>query len=128
MATVYVTQLPHKWDPVQGVLVPSININPASAHGSLVILMPPQTSFIHTDLLLEQLEKALWPYDVTAGDCLLPLGDPVITACAVAVLTHRGRPFQILRWDKGLRLYTSVWIGTVGRRPPMRRSMPSHTR
>lgn len=121
MPTVYLTQIPHKRDPVTRALVPAINVAPALDHGEVVVLYPPQTSFVETRLLLDQLDTALRGYDADAGDCLLPLGDPVVFACAIAVLARRG-PFQLLRYDKFAKGYVSVWIGapTGARRPSQR--------
>lgn len=114
MPTVYVTQIPHKRDPHTRCLVPAINVQPALEHGEVFILYPPQTSFVETGLLTEQLESSLAPYDDAQGDCLLPLGDPVVYACAIAVLARRGA-FSILRYDKFLKAYVAVRIGVPSR-------------
>jgi hypothetical protein len=119
MPTVYVTQIPHKREPLSGLLVPAINIQPALEHGNVVILFPPQTSFVETSLLLDQLDTALSAYDGDDGDCLLPLGDPVVFAAAIAVLAKRG-PFQILRYDKFQKAYVAIWIGGRQRRSTQR--------
>lgn len=108
MTTVYVTQLPHHR--IEGKLIPSLNISPASAFGTIKIMFPPQTAFIDdTALLLSGLREDLRHYNYQNGDCLLPLGDPVVCAAAAAVLAARGR-FRVLRWDKQLRRYIAATI------------------
>lgn len=107
-AMVYVTQVPHHR--IEGKLVPSLNISPASAFGMIKIMFPPQTAFIDdTALLLSGLRADLRHYNFDNGDCLLPLGDPVVCAAAAAVLAARGR-FRVLRWDKQLRRYIAATI------------------
>jgi hypothetical protein len=128
MPIVYITQVPHKRDPDTRALVPAINVQPALEHGEVRILFPAQTSFVETTLLLDQLDTALSAYDADAGDCLLPLGDPVVFACAIALLARRG-PFRILRYDKFHKAYVAIWIGapTDTRRESQRDFFPSHT-
>lgn len=105
MPTVYVTQVPHRRD--GEAFVPSINIGPATEHGTLVVMMPPRAPFVTTHDLFEQLRFSLQDYDAEAGDCLLPLGDPVVAAAACAVLAIEG-PFTILRWDRNVGRYVAV--------------------
>lgn len=105
---VYVTQIPHHR--IDGKLVPSLNISPASAFGQIKIMFPPQTAFIDdTSALLDGLRRDLQHYNFLNGDCLLPLGDPVVCAAAAAVLAARGT-FRVLRWDKQLRQYIAATI------------------
>lgn len=108
MAIVYVTQLPHRRDPVTRSLVPAFNIMPATEHGTLKILMPPQAAFVHTDALVRQLRGLLANFDPGA-DYLLTAGDPIITAAAIAILAQRG-PFAVLRWDKNVGRYHPALI------------------
>lgn len=110
MPTVYLTQHPHKRDELTGALVPVYSLTPAMAHGEVIVLMPPQAAFTNTDGLMDQLDLKLAKYDYKNGDTLLTAKDPVIAACAVAILARRG-PFTVLRWDKIKRAYLAVRIG-----------------
>lgn len=107
MPTVYITHVPHHR--VERKLVPAINVSPAKAHGEIVVMLPPQTTYMDTKLLMHGLRAELKHYNYEKGDCLLPLGDPVACAAAVAILAVRGR-FRILRWDKRLCEYFAATI------------------
>jgi hypothetical protein len=109
MPKVFVTQIPHKKDAVTGAYVPSMNISPASEHGEMIIMMPPRASFFATADLVKQLKIHLKDYDYEAGDAVVVLGDPIITATVCAILGAKGS-FTILRWDRNLGRYTPVRI------------------
>lgn len=110
MPTVFVSQLPHKKDPATGMWVPGYNIDPASAHGTVKILLPPRAPFTTSAQLVPQLGE-LDRYSFRKGDHLLLLGDPVITATVVAMVARKGA-FRVLRWDRNIGQYVSVVINT----------------
>ena len=116
MSTVYVTQLPHRRDPDTGAWVPTVNLSIANEFGVVRIMMPPQAAFQQTHNLLGQLHKQLLGYDFNNGDSLLPLGDCVIIAAAVAILARRG-PFAILRYDRLIKKYARIVIHNSERKP-----------
>lgn len=105
---VFCTQLPHKKDPATGAFVPSFNLTTASEFGELVIMFPPRAAYIGTKLLVDQTVKKLAEYNYERGDVLLLLGDPSLTAAAVAVVARRCCRFSVLRWEKHLGRYTVV--------------------
>ncbi|HEY6020831.1 MAG TPA: hypothetical protein VIY48_13315 [Candidatus Paceibacterota bacterium] len=105
MPKVFITQLPHKRDPVTKALVPSINITPATEHGELVFMMPPQASFHATGDLVAQMKKHLKEYDFEAGDSIVALGDPAIIAVAFGILGKYNNKFNVLKWDRNLGRY-----------------------
>jgi len=109
MAIVYVTQVPHRNDPHTKTFTPTVNISPAMEHGRIVVLMPPRASFLTTHELLQQLRAQLATYSIQNGDCLLALGDPIISASAIAILAVKGA-FTVLRWDKNLGRYAAAQI------------------
>lgn len=109
MSKVYVTQIPVRRDPSTGASAPAMNITPASAFGSIIVMMPPRAAFIDTAELITQLRAHLDSYSLPDKDCLLPIGDPVIMAAACAILGERGG-FNVLKWDKNMGRYLSVLI------------------
>lgn len=111
MPIVYVSQLPHKLDPLTGTYVPAYKIDPAYEHGTVQILVPPRAPFTHASQLVPQL-GALANYNFTAGDCLLLLGDPVVIATIVALVALKGE-FRVLRWDRNMGRYVPIIITTA---------------
>lgn len=111
MSIVYITQIPHKRHPTTQQLVPSFNVSPAAAYGDIKVLMPHHHPFITTaEQLIPQLRLALAEYSHVQGDSLLPIGDPIVSACAIAILAEGGAPFNVLRWDRILCKYILVPI------------------
>lgn len=109
-ATVWVTQVPNRRDKVTGALTPAVNISPASEHGELRIMMPPQASFFATGDLVLQLREQLRNYDYARGDSVICLGDPAIIAITGALLAEVSRRFVVLRWDKNIGRYVRVQV------------------
>lgn len=109
-ATVWVTQVPNRRDAPTGAMVPSVNISPASAHGNIVIIMPPDASFFATTDLVSQLRDRLYDYDYQRGDVIVCLGDPVIISVTGAVMAERFRRWALLRWDKLIQNYVRIEV------------------
>jgi len=119
--TVFVTQIPHRKvtgfaqqsprmeDSKPEAFIPAMNISPAAEFGEIKVMFPPRVSFFNTLELSKQLHEILKDYNYEAGDCLLPLGDPILIASACAMLGKHGR-FYVLRWDKNLGRYTRSTI------------------
>lgn len=105
MPKVFITQLPHKRDPVTKALVPSVNITPATEYGELVFMMPPQAAFHATGDLVAQLKKHLKDYDFEGGDSIVALGDPAIIAVAFGILGKYHGKFSVLKWDRQICRY-----------------------
>lgn len=102
---VYVTQLPHRRDPATGALAPVLNISPASEHGEIVVMFPPQGAYFDTTELREIANRQL--RDFRKEDSLLLLGDTVLCAMAVMV-AYEYAPVGILRYDRVLKKYARV--------------------
>lgn len=113
-ARVFVTQIPHRRDNDTGALVPSVNIGPASEHGEIVVMMPPQASFYATNDLINQLSNHLDSYDFDEGDSLVALGSPTVIAAACAYLGKRRSKFALLVWDKQLGRYLRLTFNMGG--------------
>lgn len=110
MSVVYVTQSPIRVDQATGREAPRFNLSKAAEYGEIHVLFPPRAPFIQSGELIAQLDIALSNYS-RDNDYLLTLGDPVITAAAVYVLSTRLGSFRVLRWDKITGRYMSVRVG-----------------
>ncbi len=110
MAKVFITQIPQRRDKDTDAFVPVVNVSPASEHGELVVMMPPNVSFFATDDLKNQLFEHLKDYDYEAGDAIVALGDPSIMAVAFALLGRWHERFIILKWDRNIGRYLPTHI------------------
>lgn len=107
---VWVTQVPNRKDRLTGALTPAVNISPASEHGEIKILMPPQANFFATSDLVDQVRAGLRNYDFERGDSVICLGDPAIIAVVGSILAERNRAYTILRWDKNIGRYVRIKV------------------
>jgi hypothetical protein len=107
MAKVFVTQVPQKRDAATKSFVPVVNIGPASEHGELVVMMPPQASFHATADLVKQMREKLKDYDYEAGDSIVALGDPTVVAVAFSLLGAMFGKFTVLKWDRNIKRYSA---------------------
>lgn len=107
---IYVTQIPNRRDKETHQLVPSVNISPATEHGEINVLMPPDANFFLTGDLISQLRESLADYNFDRGDAIIALGDPVIIAVVGALLGERTRQFNVLRWDKNIGRYSKIKV------------------
>ena len=102
---VFCTQIPHRMDADTGKLTPALSVASAQEFGTVTVLMGPRGSFFDTKELARQISYDLREFN-NDQDCLLPLGDPILTASCCAFLGRRFDYFDVLRWDKGLGRYT----------------------
>lgn len=110
MKKVFITQIPNRRDPVTKAFVPTVDVSPATAHGELDIMMPPQAAFHATADLVKQLTERLADYDYERGDSVMALGDPAIIAVTFAILGKTRGKFTILKWDRILGQYIPTKI------------------
>lgn len=110
MPKVFITQVPSRRDPETKAFVPTVNIGPASEHGEIVIMMPPQASFYATGDLVDQISEHLKHYDYEAGDSLVALGDPSVIAVACGYLGKKFGRFTVLKWDRIVSRYVPARI------------------
>lgn len=107
--TVFVTQIPVRRDAETGTLTPAVNISTAREYGGIEVLAPARVGYTHIPDTIKNFYDALCDYDASQGDCILPLGDPVLTAIVVGILARRGE-ISILKWDKNLGRYLKTSI------------------
>lgn len=102
MPRVFITQLPSRIE--AGQWVPSVDVSPAREHGELVFMVPHGINFPSADMVMTQITENLLDFNEEI-DCLLPMGDPVVMACAAAILGARMNSFKMLKWDRQSRCY-----------------------
>lgn len=112
--TVFVTHEPTKWDEAAQRHVPLFNLTPASAYGTLEVLMPAGASLINTVPMVRFMRDKLAKF--SDEDYILPVGDPasIAAACAIAAEMNSGR-VKLLRWDRQSRNYLVIKLDTYGR-------------
>ena len=107
---VFITQLSSRLE--HGSWVPSVDVTPAREFGELHFMIPAGVNFPEARMAEAQLWAQL---DVAPGfrnvqDFLLPMGDPVVMAAAIARLGARREPFRILKWDRFEKRYVAFTI------------------
>lgn len=110
MPTVYVTQIPVHRDKETKAIVPAINISPACEYGDIETMFPSRVGLTDTSSIRRQVSQKLIPFD-HQEDCILPLGDPVLSAITFAVVGALYPAFNVLKWDKKLKKYIKVRVG-----------------
>ena len=118
---VFVPSLPTRYDAATQKQVPSLDLNPATKHGTLkIITSGPQAT---GDRLVAAIEACVAAasdvedgYDYYEGDSVLAVGDSILQAAfiakAVEGLAGDGtyHPVRVLRWDRKNNKYDEVEI------------------
>lgn len=108
---VFITQIPHKWNPEISALVPTMSIIPAEEFGKIIEIMPPAASRHSIDSIAPILKETLSEYDYDRGDSIISLGDPAIIALACAILgKYKDGKFKVLKWERATKRYFPVDI------------------
>lgn len=100
---VYVCQLPCKF--VKGQFVQTLNVNSAAKFGEIKEVCRPSFSIASLSPVQETIEKTLSRFD-SENDYLLPVGDPLIIAKCISVLSKKHKSFRILKWNKKAQSYS----------------------
>ena len=118
-ARVFVASLPTRYDAATKEHVPSLDLNPATEHGELVILTEgPRATGDELDRAIYDVDERLdgqvgAPYNYKQGDSILMVGDPILNAAAVNAGLNAGfgdDPVTVLRWDRKKSRYDRVEI------------------
>lgn len=89
---------------------PGKNVTPALQYGQLVHVIDRDADpLLEMDFILKEAERKLANF-VPEDDYLLLIGDPVVIASVVAILTNRVWWFKVLKWDKQDRRYVQVTV------------------
>jgi hypothetical protein len=107
---VFVTQIPTKRDNATGMLIPTVNIAPATEHGEIKTLLPSSINFFATADLIRQLKESLKDYSFARGDSIIALGDPVIIAACCAIIARNNSRFYLCKWDRVITRYLKIEI------------------
>jgi hypothetical protein len=106
--TVYVPQLPARFDVAAQVWIPTINIDPAKAWGELRIMFPQTVSRMATAPLIDAMREIM--KEVTPDDAVCAVGDPALIAAAACMMTKRTGVLRLLRWDRYTKDYLLVEV------------------
>lgn len=92
---------------------PLMNFKPASAFGTLEVLVPSGNSMLSTVPVVRKLRDKLENFN--DDDYIVPVGDPtlIIAAGAIAARNNKGR-VKVLSWDKETRAYIPIQIDVTG--------------
>lgn len=89
---------------------PGKNVTPALQYGNLVHVIDRGVDpLLEMDFILREAERKLASF-VSENDYLLLIGDPVVIAAVVAVLTNKVWWFNVLKWDKQDRRYVKITV------------------
>lgn len=100
--TVYITQIPSRREGASWV--PTVDVAPAREHGELKVILPSGLNYPEAAPAVRLLKAALVGFDPFL-DFVLPVGDPLIMACATALLGQRFDSFIMLKWDRQQHRY-----------------------
>lgn len=105
--TVYIPQLPGRFDTTLRRWVPTVNIESARRHGSIEIMFPPEASRLELAPLVAALREKMSRF--TSADRLVAVGDPSLIAAAAAIASRlTGGRWTLLKWDRQMRDYIVV--------------------
>jgi hypothetical protein len=108
MNTVWVPQQPSRYDQVEGVWVPTVNLRPAAVYGQIEVLLPPGMSPIALVPIKQALKEKL--ANSQPDDLLLAVGDPSIIALCAVILAMKHGKLIMLKWDKNNGDYFKVEV------------------
>ena len=123
-ARVFVASLPTRFDAATKEHVPSLDLNPATDHGELVIITRgPQATGDELDEAIDLVDATVGAlshnhYRFEQGDSILMVGDPILNGIAIAAALDVGqgdhpndhKPVAVLRWDRRNHKYDRVII------------------
>jgi len=108
--TVFIPHLPTRQNPVDGLWVPTISLNPAAKLGELKVACN-HPSDATPDNFSEALHRvALMLQSATAQDYIIMAGDPVLCAGAIHTALLNTGVANVLRWNRDTRAYDLLKI------------------
>ena len=96
---IYVTQVPANFDHVTQTWTPRIDLAPLREFGDHKVLLPPGHNFADARPLVPMMTRGLVEFD-PRSDYLLALGDPLVMAVAMGIVSRRHPTYQLLKWDR----------------------------
>ena len=103
MRKVFIPSLPTRFDAVTGTRIPSLDLNPASNYGELVVW----TRGPHEPDDISAAAKTVtrMSHAVKEDDYVLAAGDLIVAAAAIAAIHKRLGKVKLLRWDRRVKKY-----------------------
>lgn len=112
MNSVFIPHVPTRYEPLKGGRVPTIDLNPAAEHGTLVLLADLECGGPVTQELLpkalEQIHDKL--SQMTCDDYIVAVGDPILVAAAIAYAADQHGKVKVLRWDRHSKRYVALEV------------------
>jgi hypothetical protein len=97
---VFTTQVPSKKDAKTNLWIPTVNINPASTFGEIIVLLPAGSQFYAAKEIVRVIKQRLNDEDYQPEDYFLPMGSPTVMAVAAAIMARRSNGcLNLLQWD-----------------------------
>ena len=96
---VFAPQIPSRYDSATRLWVPTMNMDPATKHGELVVMLPANANRMHTAPLVAAMRERL--LDFGPADALVAVGDPTLIAAAALIAARKtGGAVRMLKWDR----------------------------
>lgn len=106
---VFAPQIPSRYDSATRLWVPTMNMDPATKHGELVVMLPPNANRMHTAPLVAAMREQM--SDFGPQDALIAVGDPTLIAAAAMIAARKtGGPVRMLKWDRMAGDYLAVEV------------------
>ena len=90
------------------VLVPIMDLTPASEYGDIEILLPSGRPTMDLANIQRAIKEKI--AESTDDDYVVAIGDPALMSLVVALLLIKNGKVKMLKWDKNNRRYYSVEI------------------
>ncbi len=109
MPTVFVPQVPSRFDIGTDSWMPKLDLSPAAKFGKIEILLPPEANRLLVVPLFEMIKEKLAEF--SAQDWIVAVGDPTIFAATACYATRKaGGILRLLKWDRKTGDYIPVEI------------------
>ena len=108
MPRVFVPMQPSRFDVGLKNWVPTVNLEPASKFGEVIVMLEPGANRAHTVPLANALKEKMRDYG--KDDYFVALGDPSIIAIGAIIARDRAGFLRLLKWDRSIGDYIEMEI------------------
>jgi hypothetical protein len=109
MRKVFVPCLPTRHDAATNRQVPSVDLNPASSYGELVICVEGPVDKADVNDAIAKVRSIIIS-EARPGDVIIAVGDHVLVAAAIAHMPAHDTGVSVLRWDPRRRRYDELAV------------------
>jgi len=106
--TVWVPQLPTRWDAERQLRMPTVDISAARNFGTVQYMLPDDVSSVAAGAALLRRLRNVSAAQMRADDRILCVGDPALIAAASYMAGWQRLPIWFLRWDRKARVYDAL--------------------